>query len=240
MSIISSPISKADFNQLYTQRIQNYNQLLKLNPVTYFAASVGSHSYLKMISSGQIQDHVPGTLRQSEIETILTYIDKGRTVTPLAIEKIINEYPHVQVDHSDQYVFPGDMEEFSLTFFPGMLPSINKVIIEHLLFNKVINVFGSSAKRFLLLKNYDISDTAITQIQNKINSCSYDKQSYDNYSNVLEQYITVIDESLKNYQVDQQYLLNIVDRLSKRVFELETALETQQKEGVSGYLLSWH
>ena len=116
MSIISSPISKADFNELYTQRIQNYNQLLKLNPVTYFAASVGSHSYLKMLASGQAHDHVSATLRQSEIEVILTYIDKGRTVTPLAIEKIINEYPHVQVDHSGQYVFLGDIEEFSSTF----------------------------------------------------------------------------------------------------------------------------
>ena len=93
-------------------------------------------------------------------------------------ETICKKYPHVQVDHSGQYVFPGDIEEFSSTFFPGMLPSINKVIIEHLLFNKVINVFGSSAKRFLLLKNYDISDISITVIQNKINSyfnknCAY-------------------------------------------------------------------
>jgi hypothetical protein len=86
--------------------------------------------------------------------------------------------------------------------------------------------------------NLNFSSTFLSK--NKINSCSYDKQSYDNYSNVLEKYIATIDESLKNYQVDQQYLLDIVDRLSKRVFELETALETQQKEGVSGYLLSWH
>lgn len=240
MSIILSSISKDDFNKLYTQRIQNYNQLLKLNHVTFFAASVGAHSYLKMLVSGQIHDHNPEDLRQSEIETILTYIDKGRTVTPLAIQKIINDYPHIQVDHPDHYVFLGDITEFSSVFFPGMLPSVNKVIIDYLLFNKIVNVFGSSAKRFLLLKNCDISDLAINTIQNKINSSIYDKQSYDNYSNVLEKYITTVDQSLKNYQLDQQYLLDMIDSLSKRVFQLESALETQQKEGVNGYLLSWH
>ena len=131
MTIISSPISKADFNKLYTQRIQNYNQALKLNLITYFAASVGSHSYLKMLASGQAHDHVSATLRQSEIEVILTYIDKGRIVTPQAMQKIISGYPHVEVDHTNQYIFLGDIAHFSSTFFPGMLPSITKVIIEY-------------------------------------------------------------------------------------------------------------
>lgn len=240
MSLIATSISKADFNKLYTQRIQNYNQLLKLNPVTFFAASVGAHSYLKMLVSGQIHDHNPEELRQSEIETILTYIDKGKTVTPVAIQKIVNDYPHAQVDYPDHYIFLGDITEFSSVFFPGMLPSVNKIIVDYLLLNMIVNVFGSSTKRFLLLKNCDISDVAINTIQNKINSSIYDKQSYDNYSNVLEKYIITVNQSLKNYQLDQQYLLGMIDSLSKRVFELETALETQQREGVNGYLLSWH
>jgi hypothetical protein len=119
-----------------------------------------------------------------------------------------------------------------------MLPSITKVIIEHLVFNKVVNVFGSATRRFLLLKNWDISEAGITTIQNKINSL--DEQGYANFSDILKQYVAIADESLRNYQVDQEYLLDIVDRLSKRVVELETALETQQREGVNGYLLSWH
>ena len=169
MSLIATSISKADFNKLYTQRIQNYNQLLKLNPVTFFAASVGAHSYLKMLVSGQIHDHNPEELRQSEIETILTYIDKGKTVTPVAIQKIVNDYPHAQVDYPDHYIFLGDITEFSSVFFPGMLPSVNKIIVDYLLLNMIVNVFGSSTKRFLLLKNCDISDVAINTIQNKIN-----------------------------------------------------------------------
>ena len=240
MSLIATSISKADFNKLYTQRIQNYNQLLKLNPVTFFAASVGAHSYLKMLVSGQIHDHNPEELRQSEIETILTYIDKGKTVTPVAIQKIVNDYPHAQVDYPDHYIFLGDITEFSSVFFPGMLPSVNKIIVDYLLLIMIVNVFGSSTKRFLLLKNCDISDVAINTIQNKINSSIYDKQSYDNYSNVLEKYIITVNQSLKNYQLDQKYLLGMIDSLSKSVFELETALETQQREGVNGYLLSWH
>ena len=119
-----------------------------------------------------------------------------------------------------------------------MLPSITKVIIEHLVFNKVVNIFGSATKRFLLLKNWDISDTGIATIQNKIKA--FDEQTYSNFSDVLKQYVTIADESMRNYQVDQAYLLDVIDRLSKRVVELETALETQQREGVNGYLLSWH
>jgi hypothetical protein len=236
MSIISSPISKEDFNKLYTQRIQNYNQSLKLNAVTYFAASVGANSYLEALASGQIK--MPKTLGESETSDILTYIDKGRVPSLQAIQKIINEYPHVEVDYTNQYIFLGDIAHFSSTFFPGMLPSITKVIIEHLVFNKVVNIFGSATKRFLLLKNWDISDTGITTIQNKIKA--FDEQTYSNFSDVLKQYVTIADESMRNYQVDQAYLLDVIDRLSKRVVELETALETQQREGVNGYLLSWH
>jgi hypothetical protein len=236
MTIISSPISKADFNKLYTQRIQNYNQALKLNLITYFAASVGANSYLEALASDQIK--MPETLEESQISDILTYIDKGRIVTPQTMQKIISSYPHVEVDHTNQYIFLGDIAHFSSTFFPGMLPSITKVIIEHLVFNKVVNVFGSATRRFLLLKNWDISEAGISTIQNKINSL--DEQGYANFSDVLKQYVTIADESLRNYKIDQEYLLDIVDRLSKRVAELETALETQQREGVNGYLLSWH
>jgi len=236
MTIISSPISKEDFNKLYTQRIQNYNQSLKLSAVTYFAASVGANSYLEALASGQIR--MPETLGESETSDILTYIDKGRVPSLQAIQKIINEYPHVEVDYTNQYIFLGDIAHFSSTFFPGMLPSITKVIIEHLVFNKVVNIFGSATKRFLLLKNWDISDTGITTIQNKIKA--FDEQTYSNFSDVLKQYVTIADESMRNYQVDQAYLLDVIDRLSKRVVELETALETQQREGVNGYLLSWH
>jgi hypothetical protein len=236
MTIISSPISKEDFNKLYTQRIQNYNQSLKLNAVTYFAASVGANSYLEALASGQIR--MPETLGESETSDILTYIDKGRVPSLQAIQKIINEYPHVEVDYTNQYIFLGDIAQFSSTFFPGMLPSITKVIIEHLVFNKVVNIFGSATKRFLLLKNWDISDTGITTIQNKIKA--FDEQTYSNFSDVLKQYVTIADESMRNYQVDQAYLLDVIDRLSKRVVQLETALETQQREGVNGYLLSWH
>jgi len=236
MTIISSPISKDDFNKMYTQRIQNYNQSLKLNLITYFAASVGANTYLQALASQQIK--MPQVLDESQISDILTYIDKGRVPSSSVIQKIINEYPHVEVDHADQYIFLGDIDYFCSTFFPGILPSITKVIIEHLVFNKVVNVFGSATKRFLLLKNWDISDTGIDTIASKINTLNED--GYVTFSDLLKKYVNIVDESIQNYQFDQQYLLNIVDSLSKRVIELESALEIQQKEGIDGYLLRWH
>ncbi len=236
MSIISLPISKEDFNKLYTQRIQNYSPALRLNAVNYFAACVGATPYLDALVNGSIS--IPESLTDEVIQTIISYIPKGKSPTPSVIQKIRDEYPHIEVDYTNQFIFIGDIADFTASFFPGMLPSITKVIIEHLVFNKVVNVFGPTTKRFLLLKNWDISEVGILTIKNRIEAFS--EKTYNEFSNELKNYIVVSDQSLRNYRIDQEYLLDIIDRLSKRVVELETALETQQKEGVNGYLLSWH
>lgn len=239
MSIISSPISKEQFNQLYTQRIQNYSPALKLNAINYFAVSVGAFPYLDALVNGSIS--IPESLTDEVIETIISYIPKGKLPTEASIQKIKSEYPHIEVDYTNQYIFVGDIADFTASFFPGMLPSVSKVIVEHLVFMKVVNLLGTSTtpkKRFLLLKNWDISEVGILTIKNRIEAFS--EKTYNEFSDALKNYVAVADQSIRNYNIDQQYLLDLIDRMSKRIVELETTLETQQKEGLNGYLLSWH
>jgi len=239
MSIISSPISKDNFNKLfemYIERVQKHNQLLKLNEVTYFAAFVGASSYFDNLVSGIISPSQ--SLDDETINVILNSITKGKPPTLLAIQKIRTDYPHVQVDHPDSYIFNGDLTDFCSSFFPGTLPSINGVFIEYLLYKKIINVFGTYSKRFIIFKNWVLSEQDIDLITNKINI--FDQRISSDFSETIKNYISVTDKTIDNYKIDQQYLLSIVDSLSKRVIELESALEIQQKEGIDGYLLRWH
>lgn len=236
MSIISSPISKEDFNKLYTQRIENYSPALKLNAINYFAVCVGAFPYLDGLVNGSIS--TPESLTDEVIETIISYIPKGKLPTPSAIQKIRDEYPHIEVDYTNQFIFVGDVADFTASFFSGMLPSVSKVIVEHLVFMKVVNILGTSSKRFLLLKNWDISEVGILTIKSRIEV--FTEKTYNEFSDALKSYVAVADQSIRNYNIDQQYLLDLIDRMSKRIVELETTLETQQKEGLNGYLLSWH
>jgi len=239
MSIISSPISRDSFNQLhemYNQRLQNYSQFLKLNEVTYFAAFIGASSYFdnlvsKVISPSQSLDN-------ETINIISNSITKGKPPTSSVIQKIRVDYPHVQVDHPDSYIFNGDLTHFCSVFFPGTLPSINRVFIEYLLYKKIINVFGSYSKRFIIFKNCILSEQEIDSIIKKVNI--FDQKINFDFSETIKNYISFTDKIIDNYKIDQEYLLGIVDSLSKRVVELESTLEIQQKEGIDGYLLRWH
>jgi len=239
MSIISSPISEQNVNQIfemYTQRLVNSNKILKLNEVTFFAASVGAHLYFDNIASNRLD--FPEVLDEELINFILTNISKGKSPTLQAIQKIRLDYPHVLVDYPDSYIFIGDVTDFCSNFFPGTLPSINKVFMDYLLYKKIVNVFGTYSKRFIVLKQWQLSQQDISTIINKINIL--DQKTNNNFSETIKNYIFITDKTIDNYKVDQEYLLSIVDSLSKRVIELESTLEIQQKEGINGYLLSWH
>ena len=97
MSIISSPISKEQFNQLYTQRIQNYSPALKLNAINYFAVSVGAFPYLDALVNESIS--TPASLTDEVVETIISHIPKGKLPTEASIQKIKNEYPQIGRAH---------------------------------------------------------------------------------------------------------------------------------------------
>lgn len=236
MTIYTSALSKADYIKMYTVPMRNYNKGLKLDIVSYTAASIGAHNYLNLIATGQLVS--PILVDDNEVLTMISHGIKGKAPIASSIEKIKDEYRHVEVDYPNHYVYLGDIAGFSATFFSGVIPSIAKSILEYMSFKKIINVAGSSAKRFLIIKPYDFSDADVNAINQKI--ISYSEQNYSTLSDAVKNYMAITDQTISNYKLDQEYLVHMIDSLSKRVVDLEQALETQQKEGINGYLLSWH
>lgn len=220
MSAVPPIIFKENYHllfDLYNQKVECYNRFFRLNQVTFFAASVGAHSCFEddlalqtLLSHQSLADHT--------IDYVLSRINKGKRPAFNSYEQLRNNYS--SIPSLNYYLFLGDIQNFSLTFFPNVIPSVNKIFMDYLLSKEIVKTFGTYSKRFVIFKDWRVSDQDRSVIRRAI--------GLDN------------SKIHRKHEDDQQYLLKTIDSLCDRLVKLESALETQQKEGINGYLLSWH
>jgi len=138
----------------------------------------------------------------------------------------LENYSNMTKEQKSLVVLPFDINVLSEDFFSDFYPSIRTNIISFLLDKGLVNY--NPNYEVIFLKKHNITNEEIESI-NLAGSLSQVSHNLKQVSDLTSKLSQLVD----NLSKDREYL-------EVRLVELQDFIEKQNKEGMNGYLLTWH
>lgn len=166
--------------------------------------------------------------------SVSNYVEQIQQNLPEQYQTIVSEYHAKFKSEHTAYVYPYSSTKFFNNMFKEILPSAAKKLYS-LIFNdsSFIQMYDSTATSFkgcILFK-------MVPTLKNlkEINDAVFNIVSSDS--------VTVLQDVLSHLELivqDNEAYKNYILELESAVINLNSKIDLLQKEGMNGYLLSWH
>lgn len=239
--------SKSHFNALWNDRIDNLSKYFSNTKNLLIAYNFKYFSFITQLYNSVInnkidqlsEDHLNVYLNQNTDPLFLINLYKDYESRKKSVKSDkLNQYLSTLEDHTldnDSVIIPDSLEFFAYNFFYLFYPSVRQSLIDFLLSKDLITV---NKKTFsLTLKKYNCTVNDIATINSSASHSKVNRlQKELNFKQVLES----VDDTVSSLVNDKYYLEEHIQILSKHIDELNKRIQTQEQEGVNGYLLTWH
>jgi hypothetical protein len=239
--------SKSHFNALWNDRIDNFvkyfantkNLLIAYNFKYFGFISSLYQSVLNNRVDNFSQDDLNLYLSDDISSTVLIDLYKNYEHRKKSVKSYkLNDYLATLQNHtvdSNSIIIPDNLEFFSHNFLYPLYPSVRKSFMDFLISKDLLVV---NKKNFsLTLKKYNCTVSDISSINSLASHVKVNHLQHElNFKQVLEK----VDDTVSSLLNDKQYLEEHIKILSMHIDDLNKKIETQQQEGLNGYLLTWH
>ena len=239
--------SKNHFNALWNDRIDNLSKYFLNTRNLLIAYNFKYFSFITQLYNSVInnkidqfsQDHLSVYLNQNTdplflINLYKDYDSRKKSVKPDKLNQYLSTFEDHTLDN-DSVIIPESLDFFAYNFFYLLYPSVRQSLMDFLLSKDLITV---NKKTFsLTLKKYNCTVSDIATINSAASHSKVNRlQKELNFKQVLES----VDDTVSSLVNDKYYLEEHIQILSKHIDELNKRIQTQEQEGLNGYLLTWH
>lgn len=225
--LITNFSTKESFNSFWN------NQLSTLHGATRLTAPL--YVLWKFKKIDLIKAHIENDI------SILNYVEQISCSDKEQYVEVVNEYNSTYSGRV-LYVYPYTSTKFFNNLFKDILPSAKDTLISTLFShsdykpNTVVDLYDpSSASSFkaCILSEYNPEQSDL----DKLNSLCFPEKSVQSDTNIaLKDILTYMDFLIKDNTAYSSY----IKELEAAVSTLSLTIDKDQKEGLNGYLLSWH
>jgi len=239
--------SKSHFNALWNDRIDNLSKYFSNTKNLLIAYNFKYFSFITQLYNSVInnkidqfsEDHLSIYLNDQTVSFDLVnlykeYEARKKSVNSNKLSEYVSTFENHVVD-KDSVIIPESLDFFAYNFFYLLYPSVRQSLIDFLLSKDLITV---NKKTFsLTLKKYNCTVNDIATINS---SASHSKVNRLQKELNFKQGLESVDDTVSSLVNDKYYLEEHIQILSKHIDELNKRIQTQEQEGVNGYLLTWH
>jgi hypothetical protein len=159
---------------------------------------------------------------------------RKKTVPASKLEQFVQHYESLDAQSKERTVLPYNVDELFSLFFTSLYPSVRSSVRDFLLNNNLV-VFDKKLSA-VYVKTFTPNIKSL-QVMNKNSSqslvSSFGSDFIESGSVDLQKMFSFVLNLVENLKNDNEYLERHINGLNER-------MDRQDKEGMNGYLLTWH
>lgn len=250
MTHVHSHIKSVDhFDQLWNSKVKLFREYFVNTPLIAFAHRFNITSFIRSLSDSLFglresvnENHLQSFSTYNSYNTksfidnythiisfLLNFEPRKKTISAEKLNTFVNEYDLLSNQDRKLIILPYQLEEFVEILFCDFYPSVCSSFQSFMVENNIM--YSDKKNKMVYIKNFTPTNDQIMSINSSASFVL--KSNFASNFIAFDTAIQQITNLVNSLMSDNAYLENRINQISKE-------LEKQNKEGINGYLMTWH
>ena len=240
--------STSHFDTIWNEQVDRYSKYFSYTKNLAFAYQFKYTAYIYKLYQACVSDTV-SNMSQIDLNMFLNqdtnylqlmsmfnlYEPRKKKVKEEKYQVFSQTYDTLSNSDKSVVYVPVNLDFYTQDNLSALYPSVRASMVDFLVSKDLVTYDAKTSSLALRKYKCNIQDVAT------INSKASHSQVYDYQQTVnLKEVLNKIDSTFNSLQQDKQYLEDHIKILSRSIDTLNAKLQSQEQEGINGYLLTWH